>query len=291
MSGVFDIDKFIEYVNGKYEFPRLPEFVNFRVKTMNDINQILSEPRRKYYIDNGMMSFRGQPRQYTFKRKIPNPVRSDRSGQELSILPGIYRQAESPYSFNRKIEERKSFQYFLRELEPNNRNVIHDSWYAYDSMRVEQHYATQTAGLDITFDVETAIFFATHQFKINKENRAYYEKVKKGNDSGVIYCFVFGTPAVKRTEYLIKGFDLFKTYWPERVIRQACGLPLFGGFERNISITDLDCIIFLEEDFDYEGKKTPKYMFPHAQEDRFYGKLIELKQRYPVELENVVEYE
>jgi hypothetical protein len=158
-------------------------------------------------------------------------------------------------------------------------------------MRVEQHYATQTAGLDISFDIETAIFFATYKFLFNSHGNAYHSKIKKGEHEGVIYGFRFRAPPVKKTEFLIEKFDLFKTYRPERVLRQNCALPLFCDYERNIAITDLDFIIYLDKDFDYEGKREPSYMFPNIKEDRFYGKLLELKDAHPHLLANVIEYQ
>ncbi|WP_220384641.1 hypothetical protein, partial [Klebsiella pneumoniae] len=99
---------------------------------------------------------------------------------------------------------------FLQELEPNNPNIYSDNSYALDIMQVEQHYATQTVGLDISFDIETAIFFATHKFLFNSDGKAYHSKVKKGEHNGVIYGFCFRDPPVKKTEFLIEKFDLFK---------------------------------------------------------------------------------
>lgn len=290
-SSSFDIDKFIEYVDGEYNFPDLPEFVSFNVKCKTDINEVLSKPRRKHYIENESMSFRGQTKEYKFKRIIPNSVRSDKKGEELSIMPGIYRQGGSFYSFNREAIENRSFMHLLRELEPNNPSIYPDSQNAYDIMRVEQHYATQTAGLDISFDIDTAIFFATHKLTFNARNKAFHEKIERGNHLGVIYCFRFIDPPIKKSQYLIDKFDLFKTFRPERIIRQSCGLPLIGEYERNVSITDLDCVLYLDKNFHYEEGKTPEYMFPNAQDDGFYGKLLEIKSRYPNELKNVVEYE
>jgi hypothetical protein len=290
ISGTFEIDKFIEYVNGNYKF-EARQFVSFNVKSKTEIDEILSSPDRKHHIENESMSFRGQPKEYKFKRVIPNPVRSDKNGEELSIMPGLYRQVGSIYSFKRAAIENRSFSYVLHELEPKNPSVYLDSYSAYDIMRVEQHYASQTSGLDISFDIDTAIFFATHRSMMNSNKKAFYEKVGKGDHSGVIYCFRFRDPPVKRTQYLIKKFDLFKTYRPVRVIRQNCGLPLIGEYERNIATTDLDCILYLDKNFHWEGGKTPKYMFPNPKVDRFYGKLLELKRRYPAALEKVVEYE
>lgn len=289
-SGTFDIQKFVEYLNGNDNFDKAQEFPTYTVKNIDDINKILSNSIRSNYISNGKMSFRGQTAEYKFKRKIPNPYRADKDGYELSIFPGIFRQNNEYYSFNKKISEQKSFQYILNELEPNNPNIYSESAYSHDIMRVEQHYASHTFGLDVAFDIETAIFFSTYQLKWNNEGKAYYEKIKKGSHKGVIYGFCFREPSVKKSEFLIKKFDLFKTYPPERIMRQDCGLPLILDYERNIAITDIDFIIKLDDDFDYDCIKKPQFMFPNKNEDKFYKKLLELKKKYHKELNNIVEY-
>lgn len=290
-SSCFEIDEFVEYIHGRYKFPELPPFSEYTVSNIDEINEILHGEQRQKYIRSGTLSFRGQTSQYTYKRKIPNPVRANEAGRELSIFPGLFRQSGDIYTFSNIPEEKRTLINFLHELEPSNPRVHLDSTYAYDIMRTEQHYATQTSGLDISFDIETAIFFATYKFKLNQSSKAVYEKIKKGDHKGVIYGFCFREPSVKSTEFLISDFDLFKTYKPERVLRQNCALPLFDQYERNIAITDLDFIIKLHKDFDYEGLRTPEYMFPNTQEDPFYGKLLELKDRHPDLLSNIVEYE
>lgn len=290
ISSAFDIDDFIRYIHGENKFMRLPNFREYTVKNIEEIHTILSEEQRQRYIKEGRLSFRGQTQQHYFKRKVPNPVRSNDDGMELSIFPGIFRQKTDYYSFSVIPHETQTLRYLLHKLEPNNPDVYFDSSYSHDVMKVEQHYATQTAGLDISFDIETAIFFATYKFNRDANNIAYYEKIKAGQNTGVIYGFCFRDPFVKRTEFLIKNFDLFKTYKPERIIRQDCGLPFFRESDRNIAITDLDFIIHLHRDFDYQGIKTPEYMFPNADEDKFYGKILELKDQHPDLLKDIVEY-
>lgn len=157
-------------------------------------------------------------------------------------------------------------------------------------MRTEQHYATQTTGLDLTFDLPTALFFATQDFAWGEDGRAFYRPVPRGEHQGVIYLFRFGSPSVRKTEYLIRDFDFFRTHRPERILRQLCGLPLFGPDERNIAITDIDCIISLHPDFETDRCPSPEYMFPGVPEDPFYRKLLELKRDRPELLRNVVEY-
>lgn len=290
-SSSFDIDKFIEYIEGKSVFEKLPDFRTFKVKNKADIQEILNEYPRNRFIKNGQMSFRGQVKEYTFLRNIPNPVRSDKNGKELSILPGAFR--DKPLGINKNLSTREynTVDLFLRELEPNNPSIFLDSSSTYDIMKVEQHYAKHTEGLDISFEIDTALFFATNKLNWNENGAAYHSKVEKGKHNGVIYCFVFRDPPVKKTEYLIKEFDLFKTYTPTRILRQNCGLPLFSDYDRNIAICDIDCIIYLDEDFEYETGLLPTYMFPNEKDDLFYGKLIELKKKKSHELlENVVEY-
>lgn len=290
-SSCFGIHEFVEYVKGKHEFQKLPGFVEYVAKNIDDIKGVLLDARRQRYMRDGILSFRGQTSQYYYKRKVPSPVRANERGEELSIFPGLFRQKGEYYTFYDVPSEQRTLAYFLHELEPNNAEVYLDSSHAYDMIRVEQHYATQTSGLDISFDIETAIFFATYKMRRNSSGVAYYEKIKKGEHKGVIYGFCFRDPLVKSAEYLISEFDLFRTYKPQRVLRQSCGLPLFGSHERNIAVTDLDFVINLDKDFDYEGLRMPEYMFPNVLEDKFYGKLLELKDRYPKELSNIVEYQ
>jgi len=292
-SSSFNIDDFIKYVRGDYAFPALHPFTYYEAKSIDDIQEILSEPRRAHYRTEGSLTFRGQTSEHKYKRRIANPVRADKDGREISILPGLYRQQGDYYSFKSEPQQQRSFTRYLSYLEPNNPEVWIDSSFAYDIMRTEQHYATQTAGLDLAFEIDTAIFFATNKFRWNTAGRAYYESVRRGEHEGLIFCFRFRDPPVKKTQYFIETFDLFKTYPPLRVLRQDCGLPLIGPEERNIALTDIDCIIRLHADFllPETFRKTPEYMFPDADTDPFYGKLLQLKDRFPRPLEPVVEYE
>jgi hypothetical protein len=193
------------------------------------------------------------------------------------------------YSFANEPVETRSFERFLPDLEPNGMD-LGGFRFSYDAMRTEQHYASQTAGLDISFDVETALFFATHRFRQDEGELAYYEQVDAPHHAGVICCFRFLMPFVEKSRHLIQDTDFFKTFRAERVLRQACGLPLFDPYERNVAVTDIDCIIELEPDFEDASELTPEFLFPSAAEDPFYAKLLELKDDFPTELANVVEY-
>lgn len=289
-SSSFETEEFLKYLQGgKDVFEPLPPFREIVVRNRSELLDILEDSGRRRYIADGSLSLRGQTGEYRFRREIPNPRRADPEGFELCVMPGLYRQNPPTYSFATETPDRLSLRLFLNELEPSNDNVYADSEFAYDMVRVEQHYATPTGGLDLSFDIDTALFFATHKFT-RSNGIATYEPIPAGSHAGVIYCFRFGAPTVKKSEYLIRDFDLFKAYRPERILRQACALPMIGDFERNIAITEIDCVIRLHRHFEDHGLLTPEHMFPNIREDKFYGQLLSLKERFPKELETIVEY-
>jgi hypothetical protein len=288
-SSSFEFEAFVRYLLSINSFEAAPPFIEVTVRNMNEIEAVLAEPRRQHYISDGALTFRGQWREYRLHRSVPNPFRRGPDGTELSVMPGTFRQAGAEYRFSIDPPEGIPLDWLLHELEPNNPEVYADSHFAYDPMRVEQHYASPTAGLDLTFDINTAIFFATHRFTLTG-GIATFDRVDSGAHTGVIYCFRFGSPTVKKSEYYVRTFDLFKTYRPERILRQHCALPLIGDFERNIAITEIDCILRLHPEFDCDSILRPEHMFPSVREDAFYRKLLELKRQHPGELNDVVEY-
>jgi hypothetical protein len=288
-SSSFKFDAFLRYLDGDSSFDPAPPFMDFTVRSIEDINAVLANSHLQRYIADGSLTFRGQVREYRYRRSVPNPYRRAADGTELSILPGAFRQSGAEYRFSSEPPAAMSMDWLYHELEPNNLNVYSDSHFAYDPMRVEQHYASQTTGLDLTFDINTALFFATHQFTISN-GIATLNPIATGAHKGVIYLFRFTQPSVKKSEFLVESFDLFKTYPPERILRQNCGLPLIGDYERNIAICDIDCILRLHPEFECNTLRSPTEIFPSAAEDPFYRKLLELKGRFPEELDDVVEY-
>lgn len=287
-SSCFDPINFVQYLkNEEHNFRRI-ENRRIKVKTIEEIRDILNDESTKRFIDAGRICFRGQHKDYFEKRKIPNPVRSDIQGNELTILPGIFRNKTLGFNKYSEFFSKSSIINFLHELETESIRFDYSNIYN-DLMRVEQHYATQTAGLDISFEINTAIYFATHRYSFEND-KATNLKIKGGEHQGSIYLFRFLDPPVKKTEFYIREFDFFKTYTPERILRQHCGLPLFSEYERNIAVCDLHYIIDLHEDFKFSDGFDYTYMFPSRNEDAFYDKLLMLKARHPVALKNIVEY-
>lgn len=173
-SSNFETEKFIAYLKGDFTFDPLPDCRRYTAKSVSDVKEILSESLRLRMIEQGTLSFRGQTSEHKLRRLIPNPVRSDKDGLELSVLPGVFRQSGPTYSFSKSCQEQRSFTELLNELEPNNPRILFDSAYAYDLMRVEQHYATQTAGLDLSFDIKTPIFLP---LTISKDEQTAWQPI------------------------------------------------------------------------------------------------------------------
>jgi hypothetical protein len=145
MSSCFELDKFCEYLEedsnplSQYDLSNC----TYVIKNMDDIQAILSDERRKHFIERGALSFRGQTQEYNFKRKIPSPVRANAKGEDISVFPGVFRQAPSKfYSFSVPWEEKRTIEMYLHELEPNEPKIYIYASQTYDYMRVEQHYGT-----------------------------------------------------------------------------------------------------------------------------------------------------
>lgn len=196
-SSSFAYDDFLAYVSGARPFQALPPFKIYTVRNRTEIEEILTEPRRSRYREEGTLSLRGQPKQYKFLRKLPNPVRADATDLKYLLCLDFIDKTERDDKFANEPEEKQTIRQLLFALEPNDEELQLNGTYSYDVMRTEQHYATQTAGLDLSYKTETAIFFATNKFKFDEFGHAYYEPVSHGQHEGVIYAFKFCDPPVK----------------------------------------------------------------------------------------------
>jgi hypothetical protein len=145
-SSSFQFEAFVHYLNGENTFECAPPFLEMTVQNMSEIEAVLADPRRQFYISEGSLTFRGQWREYRLRRHVPNPLRRSADGAELSVMPGAFRQPEPEYRFSIDPPEGISLEWLLHELEPNNPDVYADSFLAYDPMRIEQHWTKPLRG-------------------------------------------------------------------------------------------------------------------------------------------------
>jgi hypothetical protein len=158
-----------------------------------------------------------------------------------------------------------------------------------EALLLEQHYGMPTIGLDVTFDPETAFFFASHCFPA-EGRRVGCEPVARSSHHAVVYCFVFEWPPVKEAEYLVRDIRLFRNLPPLRPIRQHCGLPPFHFNEIAAAARDLHAVFHLDGAFDISGLPSAASLFPGRAEDRFMMLLLELRELSPTIWGSVVEY-
>ena len=156
---------------------------------------------------------------------------------------------------------------------------------------IEQHYGKQTIGLDVTFDLGVAAFFASHAFSTSADStKATYRPIENGRHEGVVYLLRFHDPPVKRTDYLVNSLRVFEHLPIVRPLRQRCGLPAFHAHEIAAASRDLDAVILLDPSFDTRELPEPEYLFP-INDDPFYLTLLEQRTRFEGPWSWVVDYE
>jgi hypothetical protein len=127
LSSSFETESFLRYVQGEQRFSRLPPLNRVKVRSRAEILQYLSEPRLRRYDTEGSLTIRGQPREHKLKRAIPNPVRADEEGAEVSILPGLHRQSpKNMYSFDARVVEQRALTPLSFRLEPADLERAYD---------------------------------------------------------------------------------------------------------------------------------------------------------------------
>jgi hypothetical protein len=300
------------------------------INSVDDIYEILnSNEHSKYCLKNGSLSFRGQRKEYTTKRPVPNSYMSDGHGNEKLIIPGLYRKYSNDFQ-QRIVDESptKVFQTFLADdliyygidkdnlhkqnFEKYGQHNISDledfpekenqeyykRWVQLkvqgsafpDIAIVSQHYGFETYGLDITFKPKVAAFFATNYFNQKKNGKADFVPIKHGEHIGVIYCFYFRAPQLKSTRDIIKNTPAFEYINPLRPIRQECALPFFLFDRFNEANQFIYHEFRLNKSFDTTGIPSKEYLFPSPEEDKFYEAALNVKRNNKI-WSNFVEYE
>lgn len=329
-QGKFDFNSFLKMLKNERPFSMANKKVSY-VESVEDILKILNEdPLSKHCLEQGSLSFRGQKKEYTIKRDIPNLYMSDEKGNEKLIIPGIFRQYAN--NFQTRIIDEKPHEIFRTILaddliyhgmehptilsqrnfekygphtisdlqdfpEPENQEYF-KRWsqikvqgnYYPDIAIISQHYGFQSYGLDITFKPEVAAFFATNNYIIKENGKATYEPIKDGEHQGVIYCFYFRAPQIIQTRDLIESIPAFEYIFPERPIRQACALPFFLFDRLNEANQFIHHEFRLKPNFKTEGLPSKEYLFPSTEEDKFYEAAMDVKKSNKV-WSDFVEYD
>jgi hypothetical protein len=154
---------------------------------------------------------------------------------------------------------------------------------------IQQHYGIPTAGLDVTFELATACFFAVSEFAEDSRGRLRAERLSENSDP-TVYCFAFHDPPVVHTRDLVQELPWFEDTPPVRPIRQECALLDTSTETVNVAAADIAATLKLARGFDLESLPSMRDLFPSREEDPFYDRLLHLKHTRPEEFQEVVEY-
>ena len=298
-----------------------PEYI---VGSIDEIRDHLSEERFETWRARGRLCFRGQRGDYFTRRPFPNPVQARDDGQERVILPSYWRRFRGDW--NRRLDPPRSpfetielddLVYFgipdwqtlgarnfalhgehsesdlVNFPDPESREygrrwwlfkvaggVNPDPWIAL------QHYGYETTGLDVTFDLPTACFFAVNNLVRQPDGRTRIIPCGPLESPGVVYAFVFRDPPVRETADLIRDLESLAHIPPTRPGRQKCALRNFDSFQINQAVTDLAAAFHVAPSLPTDTIPPADAIFPPAASDPFYAAALESKRRYAADGSN-----
>lgn len=130
-----------------------------------------------------------------------------------------------------------------------------------------QHYGLPSCVLDITHDLDVALFFANHRI----ENRRY---VRVGPDPArILYIMILEAGL----DQFVDSRQLSEHYGLLRPLRQQCGLIAGASMiNRNAYARFVSIRVHLKGDIE-QADLTPDYLFPRPEEDAFLQSLVEFQ--------------
>lgn len=133
-----------------------------------------------------------------------------------------------------------------------------------------QHYGLDSPMLDLTDDVEVALFFATHRFR-GPANAAEYEFVGTNGGQSLLYVFGYDQREM-RPHFRDPALGQFN---PLRPARQSCYVCTSNAYSINLAADFLLAIIKLDFDDAAPGPLTVAHLFPPPAEDCFLQALLD----------------
>lgn len=140
----------------------------------------------------------------------------------------------------------------------------HNTYYADTLSTLLQHYGLYTPLLDLTEDLNVALFFSTHKF--NSRNTSY-EFIGNNSGKSVLYLIEYDPDNMKKFE---DRENLIQTFKPLRPILQKCVICKSDPFCINLPAMFLKGIIYLDFKIseNISGIK-PEDIFPNETKDLF----------------------
>ena len=149
-------------------------------------------------------------------------------------------------------------------------------------MLLAQHYGVPTHGIDITHDIDVALWFATHAYTNLADGTATYLPLTESDwpeKSPVIFAVLPVTHSLKSS---IRDVDLFAPLGlsaPRPVAQKAAFFMGAHGLHRNRLAEALVCALRLKPGV-WECSSTYKGLFPPPEDDEIYSWILDIKANY-----------
>jgi hypothetical protein len=279
------------------------------VNTIEELNEVINSVTKQS--PDKDVYFRGQGMHHKLDR--PASVNKFLYGEavvnELSLPTSASRKKFDFDSFN------SAFQMHIQgmmysKIEKSKFSSLHDNWkywshyppctdelifdtsekwfklfYSYEwdlmVMALAQHYGISTHGLDITSNLNVALWFATnrwYEYNVGEKKLCWYKELERPikkdiNDYPVIY--IVATDKNLKRDLDQVEYAGFKALRPER---QGAFLHFGGwGLHSNVCAEDIVTAIHLSEKVILPTLPKTEWLFPTPEKDQFYKDLLELK--------------
>lgn len=133
-----------------------------------------------------------------------------------------------------------------------------------------QHYGLPSNVLDITNDLDVALFFANHRITDGRY-------VSVGPDPARVLYMLIVQPGL---DHFLDSRDISENFGLLRPLRQSCGLISGASMiNRNAYARFVSLRVHLDGDIAH-AELTPSHLFPSADEDVFLRRLLEFQEEY-----------
>lgn len=265
---------------------------------VNNLEEIRDIVKRFPRFPDTNIFFRGQTRLYTLQRPsiVKKMLFSSDDVVEPSLL-GAAPRRNLDYNLAHSALQLLVQDFLYEEAVNLGKHLenLHEEWFelagsataSWDIsiMALGQHYGIPTHGLDITSNLEVAVWFATHRFLSQEDGTALYESIKidewgeDPNSWPVILIIQTITNSIKPSIHNIQSLERLGLHAlrPER----QSALFFMGAhtIHSNRLAEAVACIIRLRPG-SYETGINYEYLFPSTNEDPAYRLMLCLRDRY-----------